>query len=195
MPEVLFFFQCKNENKQSYFEIIWEENRIHQKGFFQLKSLWLYHRHLNPHNHRDSEWWRQPTTAGTSASFNDSFGPGLANANSERRKRKGEQLGRATVTPPGCGCRTALLPSETFLWIYTGVNQRRIHCNNTKLFTVLIRKKVKNTRGAVKHLFHITSVFKTLSDSNLAFKRSSESEPGFKFSNPPMFCPFCYKEG
>lgn len=52
-------------------------------------------------------------------------------------------------------------------------------------------KKVKNTKGTVKHLFHITGVFKTLLDSNLAFKCRSESEPGFKFTNSPMFCAFC----
>lgn len=48
------------------------------------------------------------------------------------------------------------LSSETFLWIYTGVNQRRSHCNNIKLFTVLIGKKVKNTKWSI---FFILPIF------------------------------------
>lgn len=87
---------------------------------FQLLG---YCRHLNTDSQRDGEWQRQATITGSSAAFNDIFCPGLSKRNGSRGKEEeGETAWQSPHHSPQWECRTAPLPSETFLWIYAGVN-------------------------------------------------------------------------
>lgn len=81
-----------------------------------------YCRHLNTQSQRDGEWQRQPTIPGACAAFRDIFLSRVIQDKWWKEEEEGETAWQSPHHSPQCEYRAAPLPSETFLWIYTGVN-------------------------------------------------------------------------